>query len=64
MERIVDYKIIDAFHQVDLETEVKEAIKNGRWQPLGAPFYATPCFRQAMVIYEGDCEESSAKRGD
>lgn len=64
MERIVDYKIIDNFLQEILELEVQKEIKNGRWQPLGAPFYATPHFRQAMVKYapeEPEKEEQDIK---
>jgi hypothetical protein len=51
--KIVDYALVKCADAVNLETQIKSAIKLG-WQPQGGPFYAEERkqYVQAMVLPE------------
>lgn len=55
MEKITDYQLVTAKDPSKLTEEVKKEMKNGGWEPLGAPVVMDrgfPNLVQAMVIYK------------
>ena len=50
--RIIEYRLIAANSQEDIEFEVNKRINEANWQPYGTPFTMQDTVFQAIVKYD------------